>query len=794
MIDEHSFRYFIFSFHYRVGAKTEHPIQKWATIIFCPDTDIEISALKSDLKEYYQSHRLADDIIVLAGDYLAEQVKIAFIEQHDDTFDRPFGYNEDFWKKHLKIFLFNETGNFALYDKEFDKLENATKDDEALLSNALNVGMTKIFATRGGLVLAHPSHHYVFPSGKHSDRFLRTGNVLLHSHEIFFIAFSILKFLRNDITRIYCDTSSINALAFALIELKRRFKKGHNDKFVPVSSFKSYDGLEQRKRKFSSGDLLLISASTSSNIVRRIKKVHPTVPEQNIVIVYYIDTTDRSDAINPDYIICNLKYDKHRNPLGIEDYKTYPKDSECVICKTGSTAVKVQGDVFLLEGPQVNNIMIDKKDAPPKLSGFINRYRKKSGRTAVFKANHKEISSLGITEETYEVYIDTDQVVGTLTDAPSTFKEFESGLERATNLLIPAHTRYIIHLDDIGSTRLADSIADKLEKIMKDRPILVPRLRMESELDDKDGGSVLVVASSLVRGRNLLSISRILRSFPRFSIAYLVGFIRTKNQTELTFISNNLCYGKSGWGTNPLYGIETFFCSDEMRQNSWKQEIQFFTDNVTQWQSSAAMHRLQALNPNTGNELFSEQVDNEDKSAALVDNLFYDSLKDGPLKLGNNFAFVDFDYQNDPLTQAEVYFIVSSILNQLRNNPEPSKRLFQTEYVRHLIDPNNFHRYNEGVIQASILRAATSSELYYALDESSSLRMKDMLVNMIRHPEIQADALPEFIYAIAVRKVTLLDHHCRAVIDELKRQQFGSDLLDFFIKVIDKQILGDNNG
>lgn len=789
MIDEHNFRYLIFSFHYFVDENTDHPLQKWATVIFCPDSNIETSALKSDLQEYYRSHRLADDIIVLAGNYLKDQVKRAFIDDHAKTFERPFGYNEQFWQKHLKIYLFDKSGAFKSYNKNSGNQVAISDGDRDLLKQALNVGMTKIFTTRGGLVLSHPSHHYVFPSGKHSDRFLRTGNVLLHSHEIFFIALSLLKFLSSDITEVHCDTSSINVLAFALIELKRRFQRSTIDKFIPVNSFKSYDGLEQRKRKFSYGDLLLISASTSSNIVQRIKKIHQTIPEHNIIILYFIETTDTSAAINPDYVICNLKFDKQKNPLGSEEYKTYPMGTDCEICKTGSTAVKVQGDVFLLEGPQVTNLMIDKKDAPLKLSNFVNKYRNKTGNSTVFKANFKEVTSVGISDESYEVYIDADQVIESINKSKHKFKEFENGLERATNLLIPAHTKYIIHLDDSASTRLAELIASKLEKIMKERPKLVARLNMETEIKKDSSGSVLVVASSLVRGRNLLSISRILRSFPRFSIAYLVGFIRTKNQTELTFISNNLCYGKSGWETNPLYGIETFFCTGEMQNNSWKQEIQFLEDNLGQWQSSGAKQRLNVLRPVTENELFVAPKKNNIDSSGLVGNLFYDSLNDGPLRLGNNFAFVDFDYEKNPLTQAEVYFIISSILNNLRNNPESTKRLFQTEYVRHLIDPNNFHRYNEGIIQASILRAASPAELYYALDEKSSLRMKEFLVNMIRHPEIQGDALPEFIFSIAIRKITLLDHHCRAVVEELKQAKFESELLDFFINVIYARIL-----
>ena len=66
--------------------------------------------------------------------------------------------------------------------------------------------------------------------------------------------------------------------------------------------------------------------------------------------------------------------------------------------------------------------------------------------------------------------------------------------------------------------------------------------------------------------------------------------------------------------------------------------------------------------------------------------------------------------------QSEIYFIISSILNDLRN-----KGVFkQGEYVRNLIDPGNFVRFNDGIIQACFLRAAKSPELDYSLSDEDS--------------------------------------------------------------------------
>src|SRR5690606_43756 len=91
----------------------------------------------------------------------------------------------------------------------------------------INQGLTNIFISNGGLVESNGiSHHYVFPSGKHSSKFLRTANVLVKKSEIDFIALNTLhQFKGIEIRNIYCDTLSINVIGYSIDHYLKRFDK-----------------------------------------------------------------------------------------------------------------------------------------------------------------------------------------------------------------------------------------------------------------------------------------------------------------------------------------------------------------------------------------------------------------------------------------------------------------------------------------------------------------------------------------------------------------------------------------
>lgn len=64
---------------------------------------------------------------------------------------------------------------------------------------------------------------------------------------------------------------------------------------------------------------------------------------------------------------------------------------------------------------------------------------------------------------------------------------------------------------------------------------------------------------------------------------------------------------------------------------------------------------------------------------------------------------------------------------KLGKDKKPVKSLQQSAFVRNLIDPANFDRFNDGIIQACILRAACPEELAFYIDSELSQLMLEHL-------------------------------------------------------------------
>lgn len=81
-------------------------------------------------------------------------------------------------------------------------------------------------------------------------------------------------------------------------------------------------------------------------------------------------------------------------------------------------------------------------------------------------------------------------------------------------------------------------------------------------------------------------------------------------------------------------------------------------------------------------------------------------------------------------------------------------------YHTTLISPACFDRYNDGVIQACLLRSAKPVELNYAVDEEFSRQMTDVLHSVISNwSNNQGEAALEFLLALWLGRLQLFEEH-----------------------------------
>ena len=108
--------------------------------------------------------------------------------------------------------------------------------------------------------------------------------------------------------------------------------------------------------------------------------------------------------------------------------------------------------------------------------------------------------------------------------------------------------------------------------------------------------------------------------------------------------------------------------------------------------------------------------------------------------------------------QADVYFTISSVLQRLRANAfVPSeRRIISNWFQQTLLAPGNFGRFNDDVIQASLLRAAYPYELNFADTVAESREMGRLIRRVILASQSpRGGAASEFLLALATRRLQL---------------------------------------
>ena len=731
-----------FIFNYEDLLSSSNPIK--ITVIFVHQEKIISNAtLSQEINEFFQRNSITDKLIVILPEYLNKEGKDTFDKDRNDTFIRIPGKSKEYFDENLIIYNYNSEGKLSR------KVGSEPENEKILIENIFRNGNLIIFKKNGGIVESTSDHHFVFPSNKHCSKFLRTGNVLVNQSEVFFLSIQLLRSFEN-IRFVYCDTSSINTLPYAVLEIKRRFKE--NFISPTIFSFKSYELFESHQEKFPHDSLILISSSTSGNIIDRLLKERRAEKEQ-IKVLFFLGKENKY-LDKKENIICNLTIDKLLFPQGEDIFETSDNSSDCTLCKNNSRPVNIRGDVFLTIQPKVykHTLTVKSDCIPINISSFVQDFRDKTKKNIIIKTFHKDNSA----NANYEIYFDFINLI----DNIDAFNKYKVSLDKLIDKHIPANTKYIVHLPDEGSIKLSNYLKDQIHEAINPTIIKLDK-EFTPNFEKNETGSVLVVASCITTGKKLLQISRLMRKFDNLNLIYFIGIFRPVNESFGNDLINDLKKGKNKSDERPFIAVETLNTSIIQQKTSWALETTFIEKLLGDIDDDSKLYKF-----------FNERVDllrNNKRSRGLSNDLFLNKIDNTPLYLRKSFAFWKFNYQEEDVNQSEVYFTISSIVNNLENreiNTHPSFK--QTNYVRNLLSPRNFHRFNDGIIQASLLRAARNEELNYSCSKKISADMLMLLKTFLKSvDEYQGEAILEFLYALAIGKLRLSKEHYNELIIEL---------------------------
>ncbi len=268
---------------------------------------------------------------------------------------------------------------------------------------------------------------------------------------------------------------------------------------------------------------------------------------------------------------------------------------------------------------------------------------------------------------------------------------------------------------------------------------------------------VLVLVGCLVDQALLRGINAQLRTkAPNGRIAYLAASTFADSNKSLEDLDMFLTYGE--------HGKETFtFKSAESLLLPWR-----VTSDRSPWDGERAL--LQQIKNNSS--LVPELAQRLDQleSVGAIDNALFLTGKDGKsLAIAPDFVYLDTKVELAKISQADIFLVVSNLLAVARSNglknglPQAHHLWAQSVYGQVLVDlptvcPRNFRDYNDAILRASFLRAASKQELNYSVDEECSGEVLDVLrAEVEAWPDDRGNSLPELLMALATRRLRLTE-------------------------------------
>lgn len=571
----------------------------------------------------------------------------------------------------------------------------------------LHAGLHKIFDPRTIVVTAPTGYAFRKPSNERSTYFIRAELGLATSAAVSFVAIAILKRLVQDYGKIpvglrllLVDTMNVAATAFALRELLALVGVSP---LPQVESFHSYGGLEEVTKPLPDTSLCIVSASSSMNLHRKWTQQKSLTDRDIVTLVTFEDAQDAEHAL-------------FRLPHSARPDVSPP---------SSAYDIRIAGEYFfpVMEPPRKVLLTTTHHGCPQYTKDFHLLHGRR-----IFSA----FCTANASSKKRSLFIDADALLK--------MEEFQHWINLRVPQLIKAGTTQIVFQDDKASAKLAQHIGFIARTLGCPEVTIINANCVSSSTVDAQA-PIVCVAAVVGGGNALLSLSRDLRNCHKGAKLYLVGMQASDSFGKIDIFDRNL---KHSSHKSPVDVIrwKSYLSSDAVTE-SFKSELELYqTSNDFYYRTRSLQEGLKPT------DIF------------LPSGL---RLQDA-LVLNVDFAFWDGGYQ-PAAYQAEVLGTISTILQNARTVKlkEPGQQLRSPLLMHVALDPENFARFNEGIIQAALLRAALPSELDYRGDASTSAYMAEFLSRIASRFDTPQIATLEFLCAIATKRLQMNAEHTAVV-------------------------------
>lgn len=644
-------------------------------------------------------------------------------------------------RTHVSIIGFGENAR----ETQREKFGEGQSAIEISLAEIGRRGATAIFRKRGGFLESTSNYHFENPSKRHTDRFIRLSNILVKYSEISFLAFTLLPFIESHSEFAYIDTPSL----FAVVASINDHLRAINPDRLPLvaENFGSYPNLKSATFTAVDKAVVIISASSSGGLANRLSN---SFSKERIVHLLYHGNKPYSYPIAVD-----ISSDKTANPDGYDHDRSVYEPGKCLLCEQGSKAIRLKGDQFDIEGPQPTPLVISKDDAPTHTRVLMERLVG-SKALSVGMANQGKARR--------QFLIDPARLL-------SRSPKYLQRLQYACNRHIPAGVSHAIAIDD-ESEKLIEIISKTIDRSIE----ILPQTKIDQLKDSfepNSGKAILVVAAVIESGRSLLDVSRDLRNIcPLNPIVYIAGFAKmASEQAEKTLRANLIQTNNSI--SHSFVVVDSLIVPPAGGANAW-------VDELNLWNTPGILNQFKP----DDQQLIKDRIERLNKtSEPLIDDLFLGNKISRLLPVQKGFVFWPKKLpENTDKTEADVFFTVATVLQKLRSSVSPNARSIRTNlFQQTLLAPENFGRFNDGIIQASLLRAARPAELDYTDDPGTSADASRIIGRVIDSAHLpRGEAAMEFLIAIACRRLRLWSSDLNNVLSD---RPFCSPLLRNMIDI-----------
>lgn len=623
-------------------------------------------------------------------------------------------------------------------------------DDDFLEELAINA-VEMIFDKTNTML--HAPHGYMFrkASKRDEDIFVRAGNMLRESDCLVVFSYLLLRKLPPKCDLIYIDSFTILSFALGLQSLVGYFRR--SDSTIPaltIENIHSYEIRPDFRIPNEPNYFILISASTSGGFARKLMDEQRAAPYR---IVHLLGVAppgcDRAFKTFKDSCI----YFKERTP------PLRPKSAS-----QQNTLIEIGTEEFLVAQGPPRSVAIK--------HGHVNQHGARELHKPFYHTAlriHGPSPHQYGSHSTFSVSFKAENVdkaeLGKAGCHPVRKWVFDHLAHE-----LPASVSALVHIGDPMSESLASWVDEALKGKLAIESLSKIKELMNNGVTVDD--SVVVVAHHDPGLEGLRKAAIALRQLKHMNCVhrhFLIGYAFPPSQTEHDRLKDDLRRGPGGprqygWseylvlpvGAAPLHESLTPSFSD------------IFDDDP-----------IEASRGKLGKQLAKALSEWNDRTFIKAEGLFLPSTKGNRLTLRPDSVFFPDAKEPDvpKISQIAVYAMVSAAMQAAREpeassskNSAATPRFDNNPLVRSVLDPSMFARYNDGILQASLLRSAQRSEVDYSASDDLSRQFTSICQSVFVNCHHDAgEAALEFVYALATEKISLRSADSDRLREEIRR-------------------------